>query len=298
MKAALAWARTWTGERSVLADYLELTKPSVTSLILMSTLVGYYMGIHGSWSLLALLHTIVGTSLIAAGTAAMNHYLEIESDGRMLRTENRPLPAGRLRPSRALAFALTLAAAGALYLALAVNLLTSALGLVTWASYLFLYTPLKRRTSLCTLVGAFPGSFPILMGWTAARGTLLDAGGWLLYAILFLWQFPHFLAIAWMYREDYARGGIQMLPVLDLPATARQILAFSLVLLPVSLLPTVMGMTGNLYFAGAAALGIAFFYSGARLARKRTAGEARRLLKASVFYLPLLYVLLMLDKVS
>ena len=298
MKGALAWARTWTGEHSALADYLELTKPSVTSLILMSTLVGYYMGIHGSWSLLALLHTIVGTLLIAAGTAAMNHYLEIESDGRMLRTENRPLPAGRLRPSRALAFALVLAAAGALYLALAVNLLTSTLGLLTWASYLFLYTPLKRRTSLCTLVGAFPGSFPILMGWTAARGTLLDSGGWLLYAILFLWQFPHFLAIAWMYREDYARAGIQMLPVLDLPATVRQILGFSLVLLPVSLLPTVLGMTGKLYFAGAAALGIAFFYSGVRLARKRTAGEARRLLKASVFYLPLLYVLLMLDKVS
>jgi protoheme IX farnesyltransferase len=298
MKAALAWARTWTGEHSVLGDYLELTKPSVTSLILMSTLVGYYMGIHGSWSLLALLNTILGTMLIAAGTAAMNHYLEIESDGRMLRTENRPLPAGRLRPSRALAFALTFVAAGALYLALAVNLLTSALGLVTWASYLFLYTPLKRRTSLCTLVGAFPGSFPILMGWTAARGTLLDSGGWLLYAILFLWQFPHFLAIAWMYREDYARGGILMLPVLDLPATVRQILGFSLVLIPVSLLPTVIGLTGKLYFAGAAAMGVAFFYSGVRLARKRTAGEARRLLKASVLYLPLLYALLMLDKVS
>lgn len=294
MKAALAWARTWS-ERSAFADYLELTKPSVTSLILMSTLVGFYMGSQGPLALLLLFHALLGTALIAAGAASLNHYLEIQTDGLMRRTEMRPLPAGRLRPSHALVFSLVLAAAGALYLALVVNLLTSALGLLTWASYLFLYTPLKRRTTLCTLVGAFPGSFPILMGWTAARGTL-DAGGWILCAILFLWQFPHFFSIAWMYREDYARGGIQMLPVVDLPSTARQVLTFSFLLIPISLLPVLTGLEGNVYLWGAAVLGIGFFWSGIRLARIRTAGEARRLLKASIIYLPVIYALMMLDK--
>jgi protoheme IX farnesyltransferase len=295
MKAALAWARTWTGERSTLADYLELTKPSVTSLILMSTLVGFYMGNQGPLPLTLLLHALIGTALIAAGAASLNHYLEIQSDGMMRRTEQRPLPAGRLRPSHALAFSLVLATTGAAYLAVAVNPLTSAIGQLTWGSYLFLYTPLKTKSHLCTLVGAFPGSFPILMGWTAVRGTL-DTGGWILCAILFLWQFPHFFSIAWMYREDYARGGIRMLPVVDLPATARQVIGFSLVLIPVSLLPVAIGLAGTLYLFGAVALGIAFFWSGVRLARKRTAGEARRLLKASIVYLPLIYVLLMIDK--
>ena len=295
MRAALAWARSL--ERSPLADYLELTKPSVTSLILMSTLVGFYMGIQGSWSLLLLVHALAGTGLIAAGAATMNHYLEIDSDGRMRRTQERPLPAGRLLPSRALAFGLVLATAGSIYLGLVVNLLTSLLGLLTWASYLFLYTPLKRKTYLCTLIGAFPGAIPILMGWTAARGTL-DGGGWVLCAILFLWQFPHFFAIAWMYREDYERGGIIMLPVFDQPATARQVLVFTAVLLPVSLAPVALGMAGAWYLAGASLLGAYFLYAGIQLARKRTAWEARRLLKASIVYLPLIYTLLMLDKVK
>ena len=305
MKTTLAWARSLAGEGTAIGDYLELTKPSVTSLILMSTLAGFYMGTRGSFlgtgvapgSLVLLLNALAGTALLAGGTAALNHCLESHTDARMRRTEQRPLPAGRLRPARALAFGLTLSAGGVLYLALAVNLLTSLLGLLTWSSYLFLYTPLKRRTTLCTLVGAFPGALPVLMGWTAARGSL-DPGGWLLYAILFLWQFPHFFAIAWMYREDYARGGLVMLPVFDLPATARQILAFSLALLLVSLLPTAMGMAGAVYICGAALLGMAFLYSGFRLARKRSAVEARRLLRASVLYLPLLYALLMLDKVT
>jgi len=295
MRAAIAWARSL--ERSPLADYLELTKPSVTSLILMSTLVGFYMGIQGSWSFLLLVHALLGTALIAAGAATMNHYLEIDSDGKMRRTQERPLPAGRLVPSRALAFGLVLAAAGSIYLGLAVNLLTSLLGLLTWASYLFLYTPLKRKTYLCTLIGAFPGAFPILMGWTAARGTL-DVGGLVLCAILFLWQFPHFFAIAWMYREDYERGGIVMLPVYDLPATVRQVLVFTVALIPVSLAPVALGMAGRWYLAGAALLGAYFLYAGVQLARKRTAWEARRLLKASIVYLPLIYTLLMLDKVK
>lgn len=295
MRAAIAWARSL--ERSPLADYLELTKPSVTSLILMSTLVGFYMGIQGSWSFLLLAHALIGTGLIAAGAATMNHYLEIDSDGKMRRTQERPLPAGRLLPARALVFGLVLAAAGSIYLGLVVNLLTSLLGLLTWASYLFLYTPLKRKTYLCTLIGAFPGAFPILMGWTAARGTL-DAGGLVLCAILFLWQFPHFFAIAWMYREDYERGGIVMLPVYDQPATVRQVLVFTAALLPVSLAPVALGMAGSWYLAGAALMGAYFLHAGIRLARKRTTWEARRLLKASIVYLPLIYTLLMLDKVK
>ena len=295
MRAAIAWARSL--ERSPLADYLELTKPSVTSLILMSTLVGFYMGIQGSWSFLLLVHALAGTGLIAAGAATMNHYLEIDSDAKMRRTQERPLPAGRLVPARALVFGLVLAAAGSIYLGLAVNLLTSLLGLLTWASYLFLYTPLKRKTYLCTLIGAFPGAFPILMGWTAARGSL-DAGGLVLCAMLFLWQFPHFFAIAWMYREDYERGGIVMLPVFDQPATVRQVLVFTVALLPVSLAPVALGMAGGWYLAGAVLLGAYFLYAGIQLARKRTAWEARRLLKASIVYLPLIYILLMLDKVK
>ncbi len=295
MKTALAWARSLAVERPTVADYAELVKPSVTSLILMSTLVGFYMGARGGLSLLLLVHALIGTGLIAGGTAALNHLLETDTDARMRRTEQRPLPAGRLQPSRALAFGLALSAAGALYLGVAVNWLTCALGALTWGSYLFLYTPLKRRTHLCTLVGAFPGAFPILMGWTAARGSL-DPGGWLLYAILFLWQFPHFHAIAWMYREDYARAGVAMLPVLSLPATVRQILVSLVALLPVSLFPTVLGMTGTFYFWGTALLGVAFLYYGVRLAVKGSGGEARRLLRASVLYLPLLYALLMLDK--
>jgi protoheme IX farnesyltransferase len=293
MKIAVA------AERSMLSDYLELTKPSVTSLILMSTLVGFYMaspsGSVAALNLWLLLHALVGTGLVAASAAALNHFLEIDSDGQMRRTADRPLPAGRLQPAGAAVFAIALGVAGTVYLAATVNLLTTALGLLTWSSYLFLYTPLKRRTTLCTFIGAFPGAFPILMGWTAARGGF-DAGGWALCAILFLWQFPHFYAIAWMYREDYERGGILMLPVRDLAATRRQILAYSAILLPVSLVPVLLGMTGFWYAAGAAVAGAAFFHAGLRLARKGLAGEARRLLKASIVYLPVVYALLMLDK--
>ncbi len=294
MKAAIAWG-TNLAKASNVADYLELTKPSVTSLILMSTLVGFFMAVHGGWNFVLLINTLVGTALIAAGAASANHYFEIDSDAKMRRTEMRPLPSGRLQPNAALAFSLSLAVAGALYLLLAVNTLTCALGVVTWASYLFLYTPMKRRTTYCTFVGAFPGALPILMGWTAARGTL-DLGGWVLCAILFLWQFPHFYAIAWMYRDDYARGGIRMLPVTDTAGTVRQVLAYSAALIPVSLLPVVLGMAGYWYAAGALVLGAYFFYSGVRLSLAGTAGQARMLLKASIVYLPLVYTLLMLDK--
>jgi len=289
MKAAIALART------SFSDYLELTKPSVTSLILMSTLVGYYMAAQGFGNILLLIHTLLGTAMVAGSAAALNHFLEIESDAKMRRTEMRPLPSGRLHPTSALMFSLALGSVGAMYLLFAVNAITCAVGVATWASYLFLYTPLKRRTTYCTMIGAVPGALPILMGWTAVRGTL-DLGGFVLFAILFLWQFPHFYAIAWMYRDDYARGGIHMLPVFDMPGTARQIVAYSVVLLPVSLLPVYLGMAGVWYGIGAVALGAYYFYSGIRLAKVGTAGQARMLLMASIIYLPLIYALLMLDK--
>jgi protoheme IX farnesyltransferase len=234
---------------------------------------------------------------VAGGTAALNQYWERREDSLMYRTRNRPLPTGRLSPSRALAFGVALAIGGTLYLAWQTNLLTAFLGLLTLASYLFFYTPLKKRTPLCTLVGAFPGAVPPLIGWAAARGEL-PLTAWVLYAILFLWQFPHFLSIAWLYREDYQRAGIAMLPVVEPSgkSTSRQILIYCAALLPVSLLPTWLGVTGWLYLGGAALLGSAFLYVAVRAGMDKTKHEARRLLQASVFYLPLVYVLMLLDK--
>src|SRR6266567_5778084 len=241
--------RNW---RSTVSDYWTLTKPEVNVLVLASTLAGFYLGSRGPLSGLRLVHTLLGTLLVASGTATLNQFIEREYDARMRRTANRPLPAGRLAPSWALGFGVLLSAAGALDLALAVNALSSLLALLTLGSYLAFYTPLKRRTPLCTLVGAFPGAMPPLIGWAAARGSLsLEA--WVLYAILFFWQFPHFLSIAWMYREDYARAGLLMLPQNDPQGrrAARQILVTSLALLPISLLPTLLGQMGWVYFLGA-----------------------------------------------
>ena len=277
-----------------MSDYLELTKPRVTWLILMSTAVGFYVGSRGPFHILLFIHTLLGTALVAGGTAALNQWMEREADAKMRRTKNRPLPAGRLDPSRAFWFGLLLAVAGIAYLAAFTNLLTGLLGAFTCSSYLLCYTPLKSRTTLSTLVGAFPGAMPILMGFAAVRGRL-TLEGWVLYAILFLWQFPHFLSIASLYREDYARGGIVMLPVVDPDgaATRRQIFVYTLALLVVSAIPTLLGLAGNLYLFGALALGLAFVYFGLGM---RTKLQARRLLQASVFYLPLVYCLMVLDK--
>jgi len=280
-------------------DYLELTKPNVTWLILMSTAVGFYLASPGwSLNLLLLLNTVVGTALVASGTAALNMWMERVADGKMRRTQARPLPAGRMTPSHAFWFGLILAIAGVAYLATAVNLLTGSLGAFTCASYLLCYTPLKPLTPHSTLVGAFPGAMPILMGWTAVTGRL-SLEGWVLYGILFLWQFPHFLAIAALYREDYERGGIRMLPVVDDAqgtATGRQIIAYTVALLPVSILPAWLGLAGNVYLVGTLLLGLAFFYFGWEVATRYTRLQARRLLQASVVYLPLVYVLMILDK--
>ncbi len=284
---------------SKLADYWLLTKPEVNFLVLISTLVGFYLGSLQPLDWLLLLHTLLGTLLVASGTATLNQFIEREADAHMRRTAQRPLPAGRLKPAEAFWFGILLSVTGGLYLWRAVNALASLLGLLTLTTYLLLYTPLKKKTSLCTLVGAFPGAMPPLIGWAAARGSLsLQAS--VLYAILFLWQFPHFLAIAWMYREDYARAGLLMLPGGDREGrvTARQILAFSLVLLPVSLIPTFIGHAGLIYFFGALVLGLGFLRYGARLALARSNALAKQLLLASVVYLPLIFALMMLDKVS
>lgn len=280
------------------ADYAELTKPRVTALILMSTLVGFYLGSAADVNFSLLLHTLLGTALVAGGTAALNQFWERAADGKMLRTKDRPLPAGRMEPWKALCFGLVLSAAGILYLGAKANVLTGLLAALTLGTYLFLYTPLKKRTPLCTLVGAFPGAIPPLIGWVAASGGFTLGAG-ILYLILFLWQFPHFLSIAWLYREDYARGGIIMLPVLEPEgvATGRHITLYCAALLPASLLPSLLGVTGWIYLSGALVLSAAFLHCGVRAARERTKLQARRLLQASVVYLPLVYGLMMLDKI-
>lgn len=277
-------------------SYLELTKPRITWLILMSTGIGYFFGQQGPLDWLLLAHTLIGTALIASGTATLNQWYEREADARMKRTAGRPLPAGRVRPINALLFGIALLVVGELELGFAVNPLTAWLGLFTVASYLLLYTPMKQRTWWSTTVGAFPGAMPPLIGFAAASG-VLTIEAWVLFAIIFLWQFPHFYAIAWMYKEDYGRAGIQMLPVVepDGASTSRQILAFALLLIPISLAPSFLEMTGHWYLAAALALGGLFLRSAARLGRDRTALNARGVLKASVMYLPLLYLALVLD---
>lgn len=279
--------------------YFELTKPDVTFLVVLSTLAGFYMAARGPLNFVLLVHAVLGTTLVAAGTSALNHYFERASDAVMRRTAQRPLPLGLLQPRDVLVFGSALILAGGLYLALLVNALSCALALATTFSYLGAYTPLKKRSTLATLVGAFPGAVPPLIGWAAASGTL-SAGAWVLYAILFLWQFPHFLAIAWMYREDYARAGIQMLPVVDRSgaATYRQILGCTAATILVSALPAVMGLAGIRYFFGALVLGMLFMQVAVWASRDKTNARAKWLMHASVVYLPVLFALMMYDKVS
>jgi protoheme IX farnesyltransferase len=267
-----------------LADFWTLTKPEVNFLVVMSTLAGFYLGWRGPMDFGLLFCALFGTLLVASGTGTLNQYIERASDASMRRTAR-------------FWFGIFLAASGGLLLWLEVNELTSILALATLASYLLFYTPLKRRTPLCTLVGAFPGAMPPLIGWAAARGSLsLEA--WVLYAILFFWQFPHFLAIAWLYREDYSRAGLRMLPERDTEGrfTGREILAFTLALVPVSVLPVFLGLAGTVYLVGALLLGAAFLVYSYRLAQSRTRALARALLMASIVYLPLVFALLMVNK--
>jgi protoheme IX farnesyltransferase len=282
-------------------DYIELTKPRITWLILMSTGIGYFFGLPShAWrdiNWLLLLHTILGTGLIASGTAALNQWYERAADRKMHRTADRPLPSGRLSAGRALVFGIVLSLAGFVELWLGVNLLSGLIGAFTLASYLFLYTPMKQRTWWSTTVGAIPGAMPPMIGYAAAAGAITRES-WVLFAILFLWQFPHFYSIAWMYKEDYARAGIQMLPVVDpdCRSTARQIVLYGIALIPVSLVPGMLGMTGRIYFVGALILGLVYLYSGVRVALERSLVRARAVLLTSVLYLPLIYGLMLLDR--
>ena len=293
MSAPLVVAR-----RAALADYVELTKPRITLMVMLTTMMGFVMGSTGRVPVPTLLAVLVGTGLVAAGASALNMLLERRTDALMLRTRNRPLPAGRLRPVEVVAWGFVLTIAGVLVLGWRAGALATGVALVTWLSYLLFYTPLKPLTSLSTIVGALPGALPPVIGWAAARGRL-DPGAFVLFAILFLWQIPHFLAIAWIYREDYARGGLPMLPVLDPEGkvTGRQAVANSLALLLVSLTPRAAGMAGNVYLVGAIVLGLAFTAVAFRAAVERSAPAARRLFVASIVYLALLCALLIADRV-
>jgi heme o synthase len=269
--------------------FIELTKPRLTSLVMFTVWLGYALARRPMVADARFWHAVVASWLVAAGAAALNQYMEREQDALMRRTAGRPLPSGRLEPFEALVFGLVLSVAGLLHLSVFANLLTAFLAFLSLWSYLLCYTPMKRRTSLCTLVGAIPGAIPPLMGWAAATGRI-DPQAWILFGILFLWQLPHFLAIAWMYREDYARAGFPMLPVVDPDggSTARMIVLYSAVLIPVTLMPVKIGAEGFSYFFGALVLGFAFFACGAFTAFRRTVQQARRLLLASIVYLPAL----------
>lgn len=279
--------------------YLELTKPNITWLILMSTGVGYFFGARDEWNWWSVLHTLLGTGLLASGTSALNQWWEREADARMRRTQDRPIPSGRLAPGQALLFGVLLAVGGFAELVVNVNPLSGLLGAFTLLSYLFLYTPLKQRSPHATTIGAVPGAMPPLIGFAAAAGTL-TIEAWILFAILFLWQFPHFHAISWMYRDDYGRAGIRVLPVVepDGRSTARQILLTSLVLIPVSLAPSWFAMSGPWYAAGALVMGLLFLAAGVRVAREKTLSRARGVLLTSVVYLPVLYALMVVDRTA
>jgi heme o synthase len=287
-------------------DYSELIKAGVTTLVVMTAWCGYYFGAlksgvsSVSWSLF---HTLLGIGLVAGGTATLNEVLECEVDRKMRRTAQRPLPAGRMGVGHAGLIGVLMVVGGGLYLGWALNPLTGWLSLATSASYLLLYTPLKQIHPICTFVGAFPGAMPGVLGWTAARGHL-EWGALVMFAIVFFWQFPHFLAIAWLYREDYEAGRVRMLPVVepDGKSTVRQILLYSLALIPVSMLPGLLGMSGGVYLAGALVLSLTLFIFGLRLGSlrleatsPRSKKPARQLLQATVLYLPLLFALMMLN---
>ena len=289
---------------SLLRDYAELMKARVTSLIVMTAWCGFYFGAQKSgvsslsWGLF---HALFGIGLVSSGTAALNEVMEYKVDAHMRRTAQRPLPAGRMSLLHATAIGLIATLGGSIYLAIFANPLTGLLTFLTSVVYLAAYTPLKRISPICTFVGAFPGAMPGVLGWTAARGQL-EWSTLILFAILFVWQFPHFFSIAWLYREDYAAGGIRMLPVVedDGRSTARRIVAYSLILIPLSALPSIFGMAGKIYMVGALALSIALFYFGARLAflklpitAPRSKMLARHVLQATVIYLPLLFALMM-----
>jgi heme o synthase len=293
--AVMPWQTTSVRQR--VADYIELTKPRVVLMVLVTTLVGYYLASWGTPDLVLLTHTMLGTALAAGGTLALNQYMERELDGRMERTRRRPLPEGRLHAGEALALGMALLVGGLAYLGLRVNLLCAGVTTAIAVSYLLVYTPLKRVTSLCSVAGAVPGALPPVAGWAAAAG-VLGPEPWVLFAIMFLWQIPHTLAIGRMYRDDYARAGIVVLPVIDRDgtSTATHAVTNCLALVPVALLPTLLGMAGPAYFVVSLVLGAVFLWYAVALARTQSTPAARRLLLASLVYLPVLLAAMAIDK--
>ncbi len=280
---------------AIARDYLQLSKSRIVLMVLITTAAGYLFGAHSVDGLL-MLHALLGTALVAAGTNALNQYVEREHDARMHRTRTRPLPAGRITPRAALIFSSAVAVIGTVYLGLMVNGLTAALGAFTLATDIFIYTPLKRVSTLNTLIGAVPGAIPPLMGWTAATNHL-GAGGWIIFGILFLWQLPHFMAISWLHREDYARGGFAMLAVRDTggAAVARQAIFYTLALIPVSVAPALLGLTGTVSFIGAAAAGAALLAATIRFYFDRGPRSARSLFMISNLYLITVMLLLVVN---
>jgi heme o synthase len=288
-----AAGKSWT------AVFADLVKVRLTTLVLLTTLVGFYLGWQGAMDFGLMLNTLAATALVAAGASALNQLLEREYDAKMRRTQNRPLPSGRLQAATVAVFGGVSSVTGLIYLALAVNLLTSVLGAITLISYVFIYTPLKRVTWLNTVVGAVPGALPPLMGWTAARGELTGEG-WALFAILFFWQLPHFFAIAWIYKDEYAKAGFKMLPGIDPDGrrTAQQAVSNTLALLAVSLFPFVFRMAGTTYLIGAIILGAGFLWGAIQFSRQLTLGRAKQVFFASIIYLPLLLALMVWDKLK
>ena len=289
-------AMSQTSARS--RDFVALAKPRLNLLVVASTLVGYAMAPGEPLGLVAVTAMLLGTGLVAGGASAFNQVFERDLDALMRRTRTRPLPDQRLQPVEGVLFGTAITLAGLLMIVAASNLLAGAVALATLLSYVAVYTPLKRKTSFGTVIGAIPGALPPIIGWAAVEGSL-SLQAWSLFGIMFLWQLPHFLAIAWMYREDYARAGYPMLPVLepDGRSTGRQSVVYSAALVPLSLAPTLMRMTGTIYFAGALVLGLAFLYLALKFARTRSVGDARRVFFASIVYLPLLWILMIVDKI-
>jgi protoheme IX farnesyltransferase len=284
--------------RSRATDFVALAKPRLNLLVVASALAGYIMAGGEILDAIRVVCTVAGTALVAGGASAFNQVIERVPDSLMRRTRMRPVPDGRLQPFESVAFGLVLSVIGLAVLATEVNLLSAAVALTTLLTYALIYTPLKRRTSFATVIGAIPGALPPVIGWAAARGSL-SQGAWVLFAIVFLWQLPHFLAIAWLYREDYARAGFPMLPVIepDGRSTARQALFYCAALVPVSLAPTLLGMASTVYFVSALGLGLLFLGLTLRFARTRSVADARRLFFGSIIYLPILWILMIAGRV-
>jgi len=284
------------GVRDRMAAFVELTKPRIAAMLVLTAAAGFYLGSEGSFDFLLFLNAMIGIALLAFGVATLNQYIERRTDVLMNRTASRPLPTGRVTPNEALMFGILQCVVSEIYLYFLVNPLTAVLGLTVIVGYVLLYTPLKTRTSASTAIGALPGAMPPLMGWTSASDQI-TLGAWALFALLFLWQFPHFLAIAWMYRDEYANAGIKMLPVVEPSGrlTARQIVLFTIMLVPVSLAPFFLGFAGPIFLFGALFLGVWFLFESSKAARAKTPLRARRLLLVSVIYLPLIFALVVLD---